>query len=209
MSLDIATNPPMSDGIAAFQNMPSPKPKDRELNGGPSSAPEPPGFHPPLKKPGDAIPNGCFEVGIHNMVDSHGIKVWGILIYRIHIPLVPTVASNPRARVYCCTGYPGNFLVRVDDRYRPLSDPNISIRFRIVDQMTPTDMGAADQALRAVPVDNTSDEYSSQVWVLDALEELMDMRLIQEGESFLDVHAMLLHMHQGVGELVTMDGEDD
>ena len=75
--------------------------------------------------------------------------------------------------------------------------------------MTPTDMGAADQALRAVPVDNTSDEYSSQVWVLDALEELMDMRLIQEGESFLDVHAMLLHMHQGVGELVTMDGEDD
>ena len=200
----------MSDTIAAFQNMPSPKPKDRELDGGtPSSAPEPPGFHPPLKRPGDAIPNGCFEVGIHGMVDSHGIKVWGILIYRMLFPLVPTVDLNPRARVYCCTGYPGNFLVRVDDRYRPLSDPNISIRFRIVDEMTPTDMGAADQALRGVPVDNTSDEYSSQVWVLDALEELLDMRLIQEGENFLDVHAMLLHMHQGVGELGTTDGEDD
>jgi len=100
-------------------------------------------------------------------------------------------------------------VVRASDNYYPLSDRNISIRFRILDYMTPTDMGAADETLMVVPVDNTSDEYSSQVWVFDALDELRDVQFIPEGGNFLTVHAMLSHMHQGAGDLGMTDEEDD
>ena len=58
----------------------------------------------------------------------------------------------------------------------------------------------ADQALKEVPVDNTSAEYSSQIWVFDALDVLYDMELFPD-QHFYEAHAMLSHLHyDGVDE---------
>lgn len=45
-------------------------------------------------------------------------------------------------------------------------------------------------------MDNTSSEYSSQIWVFDALDALHDMELFPD-DHFASAHAMLCHLHQG------------
>ena len=61
-------------------------------------------------------------------------------------------------------------------------------------------MRDADEALRAVPVDNTSWEYSSQIWVFDGLDALYDMELFPD-DHFAAAHAWLCHIHQGAEDM--------
>ena len=56
-------------------------------------------------------------------------------------------------------------------------------------------MRSADEALRRVPVDNTSWVYSSQVWVFDALDALYDIDLLPD-DHYAVAHSTLCDFHQ-------------
>ena len=60
--------------------------------------------------------------------------------------------------------------------------------------MSDADLKDADQALRQVPVDNTWDEYSSQQWVLDALDSLHNMNFFPD-DQYNQSYDVLLQYH--------------
>ena len=64
--------------------------------------------------------------------------------------------------------------------------------------MSDSDIVAADETLEPVPVDNTWDDYSSQHWVLDALDSLYDMDLFPD-DHYNMMYAVLLDYHFGEG----------
>jgi len=143
---------------------------------------------------------GCLDVAISHAVDSRGINHWSIHLYRELLnPTLQTDGDAPGRRVYRGVGDVFHFRVTVTD-YDPTQQPAIEESIRVTEGMAGADMHDADEALREVPVDNTSWEYSSQIWVFDALDVLYDMELFPDNH-FSDAHAMLCHLHQGAEDM--------
>ena len=149
--------------------------------------------------------NGCIAVAISYAVDSLGVQHWSIHLYKE--PRDPNSPTNDDANddsrlhtVYQCVGNLHNFFVTVDSNYDPLEEPHIHFRQRVGDRLLDIEMGYADEALRGVPVDNTSWVYSSQIWVFDALDALYDIDLLPD-DHYAVAHSTLCDFHQRIEEM--------
>ena len=71
---------------------------------------------------------------------------------------------------------------------------------QVADELTDVDMIKANEALRAVPVDNTSWYYTNQLWVFDALDALFDIGLLPDNHYAL-AHILLCESHQRVEDI--------
>jgi len=144
---------------------------------------------------------GCLDVAISNAVDSRGINHWSIHLYKeVDDPTLQTNGDAPHRTVYQCVGDLYNFRVTTNSNYDPTQEPALDESIRVTEGIDDVDMHDADEALRAVPVDNTSWEYSSQIWVFDGLDALYDMELFPD-DHFAAAHAMLCHIHQGAEDM--------
>jgi len=146
---------------------------------------------------------GCFDVAISNEVDSRGITKWSIHLYKqfsdetIH---KQTNGDIPLRTVFQCVGPPYHYTVEVREHQDVLHNPSHLHSIRVTGGIVDVDYDDADEALRVVPVDNTSDEYTSQIWVFDALDAMYDMELFPD-DDFAEAHGLLCEMHQGVEDM--------
>lgn len=144
---------------------------------------------------------GCFDVAISDQVDSRGITKWSIHLYKhFDDPTHQTNGDIPLRTVFQCHGIPHHWDIFVLDHQDVLHDPNHLHSINVTDGIVDDDYDDADEALRGVPVDNTSEEFTSQIWVFDALDAMYDMELFTD-EDFADTHAILSEMHQGVEDM--------
>jgi len=145
---------------------------------------------------------GVLDVAISHAVDSRGINHWSIHLYKeLDDPALQTNGKAPHRTVYQCVGNLYDFRVTANSNYDPTQEPALDESIRVTEGIDDVDMHDADEALRvSVPVDNASWEYSSQVWVFDALDELYDMGLFPD-DHFSDAHHMLCDLHQGAEDM--------
>jgi hypothetical protein len=149
--------------------------------------------------------NGCIDVAISYAVDSLGLQHWSIHLYKEHRASFPPTNddANDDSRhhtVYQCAGNLHNFRVTVDSDYNPIQEPHLDFCQRVGDRLLDIEMRYADEALRGVPVDNTSWVYSSQIWVFDALDALYDIDLLPDDHYAL-AHLTLCDFHQRIQEM--------
>jgi hypothetical protein len=162
---------------------------------------------------------GCIDVvvshtvaaiGVQGTVNAIGLREWSIHLYKAippvdialgrHIPQSNDHAVNDDSHlhtVYQCVGNAYHFLVVEDNSYTPTPGDRPKECERVADELTDVDMSKANEALRAVPVDNTSWYYSNQLWVFDALDALFDIGLLPDNHYAL-AHILLCEFHQRV-----------
>jgi hypothetical protein len=144
---------------------------------------------------------GVLDVAISHAVDSRGINHWSIHLYKeLDDAALETDSNVSNRTVYQCVGNLYDFRVTANNNYNQTQEPAIDESIRVTEGMVDVDMRDADEALRGVPVDNTSWEYSGQIWVFDALDELYDMELFPD-DHYAAVHARLCHLHQGAEDM--------
>jgi hypothetical protein len=157
-------------------------------------------------------PMGCVDVGISNEVDSRGLRKWSIHLFRepqdaILLANGDILPETPRS-IFRCQGVPHNYVVQVILLQAVPHDLYHKQSVRVTGPwINNTDLQEAFYKLHNdVPVDNTSDQYTSQLWVFDALDALYDMELFPD-DDFEEAHALLCGLHQEVGDL--MESLDD
>jgi hypothetical protein len=146
----------------------------------------------------------CFDVGISRQVDSLGIPKWSVQLFKqTDLAFLPTngdVPTNPLRIIFRCQGVPHYYFLQIRYRQNVAADPYHAESVRVTGPgITDGDLDDALDALREVPVDNTSDVYTSQVWVFDALDAMYDMELFPD-DDFEEAHAFLSRRHQAVGD---------
>ena len=152
--------------------------------------------------------SGRVDVAVSHEVDTRGIHHWSIHLYEELLGYSTLLPMNgdaplqvpPLRTVYECVGNRYNFRVTVNGNYNPFQEPRPDESICVADRLVDVDMRNADEALRAVPVDNTAWEYSSQVWVFDALDALYDIQLIPD-THFADTHISLCELRQEAGDM--------
>ena len=144
---------------------------------------------------------GCLDIAISNQPDILGLNRWSIHLYKqFQDPAVQAHGTNPVLTVFECVGNPHHYLLGIVTIQDVIFDLNHLQTVCITEGMVNADFEIADETLREVPVDNTSDEFTSQIWVLDALDALYDVEVISN-EDFAQVHEALADIHQSVEDI--------
>jgi hypothetical protein len=78
--------------------------------------------------------------------------------------------------------------------------PLHNLDIHVTQGMVRVDWEDAEAALRLQPVDNVSNTFTCQTWVLDALDTLYDMELIPD-DDFERAYEWLADEHQPVEEM--------
>jgi hypothetical protein len=156
---------------------------------------------------------GCIDVVVSRTVNAIGLQQWSIHVYKAIPPLdiglgawdIPQsngdgADDDPHLHtVYQCVGNAYHFLIVEDNN--PASPGHWPKECeQVADELTDVDMIKANEALRAVPVDNTSWYYTNQLWVFDALDALFDIGLLPDNHYAL-AHILLCESHQRVEDI--------
>ena len=133
---------------------------------------------------------GICEIAVSRDVDYNGIPEWSFRFYRPS-EARQTTGPEPASKVTAFTiqGSPGRpFRLRIIYDYWPWPNPNDTHVFRVASNMAEAEFVDACTELRYVPIDNTPSpdyDYSSQVWVFDALDGLFELNLFEDNEDDL------------------------
>ena len=150
---------------------------------------------------------GCIDVSI-NRYTMHAHHVWFIQLYT---PLEDpsTMQANYSDsdldgndnRIFELIGWPHRWYLEITTPpSRRVAGHGHDLDIHVTQGIVRVDWEDAEEALRLVPVDNVSNKFTSQIWVLDALDTLYDMELIPD-DDFERAYDWLADLHQPVEDM--------
>jgi hypothetical protein len=150
---------------------------------------------------------GCIDVSI-NRYTMHTYDGWFIQLYR------PSEDPSTMAyyedfdgndnRMFQLIGNPRRWYLEImTPPCRYIAHHPGDIDIHVTQGIVRVDWEDAEAALRLQPVDNMSNTFTSQIWVLDALDTLYDMELIPD-DDFERTYDWLADLHQPLAEDMDM-----
>jgi hypothetical protein len=105
-------------------------------------------------------------------------------------------------RTFELIGYPRRWYLEITTppSRRIAGLPLHNLDIHVTQGMVRVDWEDAEAALRLQPVDNVSNTFTCQTWVLDALDTLYDMELIPD-DDFERAYDWLADLHQPVEDM--------
>jgi hypothetical protein len=147
---------------------------------------------------------GCIDVSI-NRYGIYAYHEWYIQIYRplddpSTMATYDDIDGNDN-RMFELIGYPRRWYLEITTRPRRyIAHHPGNFDIHVTQGIVRVDWEDAEAALRLQPVDNLSDTFTCQIWVLDALDTLYDMELIPD-DDFERAYDWLADLHQPVPEV--------